>query len=96
MKRLFIGLFATGVALSASTFTSLASKRHAAVYYYVLTSSDFYERTMQNPDPTNCEGNASHKCFVTYATDQGLSFSANTMPSESPITQSAFNGLYTP
>lgn len=96
MKRLFIGLFAAGVALGASTFTSLASKRYVVAYYYVLTSSGFYERTTQDPDPTNCEGTALHKCFVTYATNQGPGFSASAMPSATPIAQSALNGLYIP
>ncbi|NRF38360.1 hypothetical protein [Pedobacter foliorum] len=96
MKRLFIGLFATGVALGASTFTSLASKRRVATYYYVLTSSGFYRETEEEIDPANCLGNANHKCYVAYSTSQGTSFPVSAMPSVTPIAQSANNGLYIP
>ncbi|WP_214226688.1 hypothetical protein [Pedobacter sp. B4-66] len=94
MKRLFIGLFATGVALGASTFTSLASKRIFATYYYVLTEEGTYTKVEVVPDPSNCEGTASHKCFVGYATYKGESFFSNSMPA-APIVQSGTNGLYT-
>jgi hypothetical protein len=96
MKRLFIGLFATGVALGASTFTSLASKRDTAVYYYVLTSSGSYQATMQEPDLTNCSGSANRKCYMVYSTYQGTGFLASAMPSVTPIVQSSHNGLYIP
>jgi hypothetical protein len=93
MKRLFIGLFATGVALGASTFTSLASKRLFATYYYVLTDEGTYRKIGVPPDPNNCEGTAFHKCFLGYSTNKGEFFSSSSIPA-APIVESPSNGLY--
>lgn len=93
MKRLFFGLFAAGIALSASAFTTLASKPHFATVYYVLTNAGTYIKTLTVPDATKCQNLVTKKCYLGYATDQGPSFPSNAIPSGATV-QSANKGLY--
>lgn len=93
MKRLLFCLLAAGVALSTSAFTSVASKPHFQVYYYVLTTNGNYVRISSNPDPANCAGTVLKKCYLGYSTDQGTGFPASNVPANF-VVQSQTNGLY--
>lgn len=95
MKRLLIGLFAAGVALSISAFTTIKPKSGFMMYYYVLTNGAFYQRITYTPNGVDCAGTASNKCFLGYTTYQGESFPASSIPGPIAV-QSAGNGLYMP
>jgi hypothetical protein len=93
MKRLLFGLFAAGVALSMSAFTTFTPKKKFTAYYYVLVTATIYQRTDSPPETDNCLGTADNKCFLGYTSDQGLSFSVNSIPA-APFIQSSYKGLY--
>ncbi|PTT01391.1 hypothetical protein DBR11_07525 [Pedobacter sp. HMWF019] len=95
MKRLLFGLFAAGVALSMSAFTTFTPKNKLMTFYYVLTTAGFYQRVSFVPDGDNCLGTAANKCYLGYSSDQGQSFSINSIPA-APSIQSATFGLYIP
>lgn len=93
MKRLLFGLFAAGVALSTSAFTTFTPKKKFTIVYYVLTNEALYQRVNDTPDPSNCEGAAAHKCFIGYSSYRGESFSSDAIPA-TPTFQSNYFGLY--
>lgn len=93
MKRLLFGLFAAGVALSMSAFTTFTPKKKFNTYYYVLVTATTYQKAVSTPDMDNCLGTADNKCFLGYTSDQGPSFSVNSIPT-APFIQSSYKGLY--
>jgi len=93
MKRLLFGLFAAGVALSMSAFTTFTPKKKFNVYYYVLTPTGYYQKVSFIPDGENCLNNATYKCYLGYSSDQGDSFSPTSIPG-APSIQSSTKGFY--
>ncbi|HWW43394.1 hypothetical protein [Pedobacter sp.] len=93
MKRLLFGLFAAGVALSMSAFTTFTPKKKFTTIYYVLVSANLYQIADFTPEVNDCMGNAANKCYIGYSSYQGDSFSASSIPA-APSIQSSFKGLY--
>lgn len=93
MKRLLFGLFAAGVALSMSAFTTFTPKKKFTIYYYVLVSGNLYQRVSFVPDGDNCAGTAAFQCYLGYNSYQGDSFLATSIPA-APSIQSSTKGLY--
>jgi len=94
MKRLLFGLFAAGVALSMSAFTTFTPKKKFNAFFYVLVDGSTYHKVNFVPDPDNCLDNASYKCYLGYLSDQGSSFLVTSIP-PAPFVQSTTKGLYT-
>ncbi|WP_316836973.1 hypothetical protein [Pedobacter nutrimenti] len=93
MKRLLFGLFAAGVALSMSAFTTFTPKKKFTIVYYVLVDGSTYQRVNFIPVQDNCEGTAENKCYLGYSSNQGNSFSVDAIPA-APSVQSSYKGLY--
>lgn len=93
MKRLLFGLFAAGVALSMSAFTTFTPKKKFTTFYYVLVNANLYQIADFIPDTDNCMGTAVNKCYLGYTSYQGDYFSSSSIPA-APSIQSSFKGLY--
>jgi len=93
MKRLLFGLFAAGVALSMSAFTTFTPKKKFTAFYYVLVDDLTYQKANFLPVQDNCEGTAANKCYLGYSSYQGNSFSVDAIPA-APSVQSSYKGLY--
>ena len=94
MKKAIFGLLIL-VAIGASAFTSADSKVKRDTVYYVLLGDGSYHLVVGKPSEVRCQDIAPTECVIGYATSQGDTFSAGSIP-PGQIYSSPTNGIWLP